>query len=95
MVYDLPDNELKNLDKREGYRPGRSYEKNQYSRQDQYVWRDGDAKRPLLVAIYLGHPQLDSPLPSDDYKRLIVDGAKYWNLPDNYIRQLESIRTET
>jgi len=94
VVYELPDNELKNLDKREGYRPGRPYEKNQYSRQDHYIWPDGDAKRPLLVALYLGHPQLDPPLPSDDYKRLIVDGAKHWNLPVEYIHELESIQTE-
>jgi hypothetical protein len=94
VVYELPDNELKNLDKREGYRPGRPYEQNQYTREDHYVWTDGDAKRPLLVALYLGNPQLDPPLPNDDYKRLIVDGAKHWNLPVEYIRQLESIQTE-
>ena len=94
VVYELPDNELKKLDKKEGYQPGKPYEKNQYTRRDQYVWPDGDAKRPLLVALYLGHPQLDPPLPSDDYKRLIVDGAKHWNLPVEYIHQLESIQTE-
>jgi gamma-glutamylcyclotransferase (GGCT)/AIG2-like uncharacterized protein YtfP len=94
VVYELPDGELKNLDKKEGYRPGRRYEQNQYSRKDQYVWPEGDAERSLLVALYLGHPQLDPPLPSDDYKRLIVVGAKHWNLPAEYIRQLESIRTE-
>ena len=94
VVYELPDNQLKKLDKREGYRPGRSYEKNQYTRQDQYVWPDGDAKRPLLVTLYLGNLQLDPPLPSDDYKKLIVDGAKHWDLPAEYIRQLESIHTE-
>ena len=94
VVYELPDSELKNLDKKEGYRPGRRYEHNQYTRQDHYVWTEGDANRPLLVALYLGNPQLDPPLPSDDYKRLIVDGAKHWNLPADYIRQLESIQTE-
>ena len=94
VVYELPDSELKNLDKKEGYRPGKPYEQNQYTRKDQYVWPDGDAKRPLLVALYLGHAQLDPPLPSDDYKKLIVDGAKHWKLPTEYIHQLESIQTE-
>jgi gamma-glutamylcyclotransferase len=93
VVYELPDDELKNLDKKEGYLPGRRYEQNQYSRKDHYVWREGDAKQPLLVALYLGHPQLDQHLPSDDYKRLIVDGAKHWNLPVEYIHELESIET--
>jgi gamma-glutamylcyclotransferase len=94
VVYELPDTELKNLDKKEGYRPGKRYEQNQYTRADQYVWRDGDAEQLLLVALYLGHPELDPPLPSDDYKSLIVHGAKHWNLPAEYIRQLESIPTE-
>jgi gamma-glutamylcyclotransferase len=93
VVYELPDNELINLDKREGYRPGMPYE-SKYTREDHYVRRDGDAKRPLLVALYRGHPQLDPPLPSYDYKELIVGGAKHWNLPAEYIRQLESIHIE-
>ena len=94
VVYEIPDNELKKLDQKEGYQPGKPYEQNQYTRQDHYVWPDGDAKRALLVALYLGNPQLDPPLPSCDYKRLIVGGAKHWNLPEEYIRELESIRTE-
>ena len=94
VVYELPDSELKNLDKREGYRPGKPYEKNQYTREDRYVWPDGDAKRPLLVKLYLGNLQLDPPLPSDDYKKLIVNGAKHWNLPAEYVRQLESIQAK-
>jgi gamma-glutamylcyclotransferase len=94
VVYELPDNELKNLDKREGYRPGKPYEQSQYTREDCYVWQEGDARQALLVVLYLGNLQLDPPLPSDDYKRLIVDGAKHWNLPAEYIRQLESIQTE-
>ena len=93
VVYELPDNELKDLDKREGYRPGKPYDQNGYTREDHYVWREGDAKRSLLVALYRGHPQLDPPLPSDDYKKLIVAGAKHWNLPEEYIRELESIET--
>src|SRR5207249_5660269 len=58
VVYELPDNELKNLDKREDYRPGKPYQ-SEYTREDHYVWREGDAKQPLLVALYRGHPQLD------------------------------------
>jgi cation transport regulator ChaC len=94
VVYELPDDELKDLDKREGYRPAKPYDQSEYTREDHYVWREGDSKRLLLVALYRGHPQLDPPLPSDDYKELIVDGAKHWNLPAEYIRELESIKTE-
>ena len=95
VVYELPDNELKNLDKKEGYKPGKPNDQNEYIREDHYVWREGDAKQVLLVALYRGHPQLDPPLPSDDYKELIVGGAKHWNLPAEYIRELKSIETKT
>ena len=94
VIYELPENELEHLDKSEDFRPGRPDNQSEYTREDHYVWREGDAKQPLLVALYRGHPQLDPPLPSDDYKGLIVDGAKHWSLPAEYIRQLESIQTE-
>jgi gamma-glutamylcyclotransferase (GGCT)/AIG2-like uncharacterized protein YtfP len=92
VVYELPENELRDLDKDESFRPGRPGNQNEYTRENHYVWPEGDAKRPLLVALYRGHPQLDPPLPSYDYKRLIVEGAKNWNLPSEYIRELESIQ---
>jgi gamma-glutamylcyclotransferase (GGCT)/AIG2-like uncharacterized protein YtfP len=93
VVYELPENELKDLDKDESFRPGRPDNQNEYTREKHYVWAEGDAKRPLLVLLYRGHPQLDPPLPSDDYKRLIVEGARHWKLPTAYIRELESIQT--
>ena len=93
VVYELPENELKDLDKDESFRPGRPDDQNKYTRERHYVWPEGDAKRALLVALYRGHPQLDPPLPSNDYKRLILEGARHWNLPAEYIRELESIQT--
>jgi hypothetical protein len=94
VVYELPCKEVKDLDKDEDYRPGKPYDQSEYTREDHYVWQEGDAKQPLLVALYRGHPQLDPSFPSDDYKELIVNGAKHWKLPAEYIRQLESIHTE-
>ena len=94
VVYELPAKELKDLDKDEHFSPARPNDQNEYTREDHYVWQEGDADQQLLVALYRGHPQLDSPLPSDDYKNLIVNGAKHWKLPAEYIRQLESIHTE-
>jgi gamma-glutamylcyclotransferase len=93
IVYELPDNELKNLDKKEGYRPGRPNDQNKYTREDHYGWREGDAKRRLLVSIYRGHPQPNPPLPDSSYKKLIVEGAKHWQLPPDYIQELKSIQT--
>jgi hypothetical protein len=57
------------------------------------VWPEDNAKRPLLVSLYHAHPQLDPPLPDCDYKNLIVQGAKHWQLPADYIQELESIPT--
>jgi gamma-glutamylcyclotransferase (GGCT)/AIG2-like uncharacterized protein YtfP len=93
VVYELPENELKNLDKDESFRPGRPDDQNDYTRENYHVWREGDAKRPLLVSLYRGHPQSNPPLPDCNYKNLIVEGAKHWQLPADYIQELESIQT--
>lgn len=93
VVYELPENELKNLDKDESFRPGRPDDQNNYTRENHYVWCEGDAKRALLVSLYPGHPQSNPPLPNSDYKNLIVKGAKHWQLPADYIQELESIQT--
>jgi gamma-glutamylcyclotransferase (GGCT)/AIG2-like uncharacterized protein YtfP len=93
VVYELSENDLENLDKDEDFRPGRPYDQSEYSRENCCVCRDGDVKRPLLVSLYRGHPQPNPPLPNCDYKNLIVAGAKHWELPADYIRELESVQT--
>jgi hypothetical protein len=47
---------LEHLDKSEDFRPGRPNDQNEYTRENHYVWREGDANRPLLVSLYRGHP---------------------------------------
>jgi gamma-glutamylcyclotransferase (GGCT)/AIG2-like uncharacterized protein YtfP len=93
VVYELPENELEHLDKSEDFRPGRPNDQNEYTRENHYVWREGDAERPLLVPLYRGHPQPNPPLPDCDYKKLIVEGARHWQLPADYIQELDSIET--
>jgi gamma-glutamylcyclotransferase (GGCT)/AIG2-like uncharacterized protein YtfP len=93
VVYELPENELENLDKDESFRLGRPDDQNDYTRENCDVWHEGDAKRPLIVAIYRGHPQPNPPLPNCDYKNLIIAGARHWQLPGYYIQELESIQT--
>ena len=94
VVYELLENELKNLDKDEDFNPRRPDDQNEYTREICYVWREGDAKQPFLVSLYRGHPQPNPPLPDCDYKCLIVEGARHWQLPSHYIQELESIQTE-
>lgn len=93
IVYELLESELENLDEDEQFRLGRPDDQNDYTRENCHVWHEGDAKRLILVAIYRGHPQPNPPLPNCDYKNLIVAGARHWQLPADYIRELEAIQT--
>ena len=93
VVYEILKSELENLDEDEAFRPGRPDDQNDYTRENCHVWHEGGARQLLLVAIYRGHPQPNPPLPNCDYKNLIVAGARHWQLPTDYIQQLESIQT--
>lgn len=92
-VFEIAETEIGLLDKEEGYRPGRALEDNSYVRRECHVFRDGDAAQPLLVAVYFGNPQPSPPLPNGEYKKLLVEGARFWHLPPEYVAELESIRT--
>jgi hypothetical protein len=89
VVYEVSDLELGQLDKSEGYRPGRG--KNSYWRRECMVLRDGDEARPLTVSTYFGEPEESPPPPSQTYKDLILTGARYWHLPVDYLERLERI----
>jgi AIG2-like family len=45
------------------------------------------------AATYFACKEPDPPLPNAQYKALIVDGAKFWRLPPEYIEDLERITT--
>ena len=91
VVYQIDECDIGQLDKNEGFRPGLPLEENAYLRTEYHVFAEGDAKKPLLVTIYIANKQESPPLPNAEYKRLIVEGAKNLHLPENYIRKLESI----
>lgn len=88
-VYEIDERDIAPLDVSEGYRPGRT--KNAYAREGRHVEVDGDPKKPLLAWIYFATREEEPPLPNAEYKRLIVDGARFWHLPDDYISELEKI----
>jgi gamma-glutamylcyclotransferase (GGCT)/AIG2-like uncharacterized protein YtfP len=91
VVYDVAETDIGLLDKDEGYRPGRDRAANSYVREQRHVLRDGDEEHPLLVWLYVGNPQPNPPLPNADYKTLLVEGADYWHLPNEYIEELKQI----
>lgn len=92
VVYEITKQDLEALDENEGYRPNRPPQRNAYNRRTRIVFQDGDETKPLNVEIYFAVPQENSPLPNQEYKDLIMCGARYWNLPADYIAELEKIR---
>lgn len=91
VVYDIEEVEMGWLDRTEGYDPGRKREDNCYVRKEHRVYRDDTEDSPLSTHVYFAIRQDSPPPPNEEYKKLIVDGAKFWHLPDEYIRRLESI----
>ncbi len=90
IVYQMDENEITALDEAEDYVPGRA--QNSYTRQQCYVYADGNEEKPILVWLYFAEKQENPPLPSAAYKQLIVEGAKHWRLPQEYIQELEQIK---
>lgn len=92
-VYEIPESERQELEKREGFRSNRPSSSNSYAPQDVIVFVDGDLAKPLNAITFVANPQANPPLPSNDYKNLIIAGAREWNLRAEYIAQLEQIKT--
>jgi cation transport regulator ChaC len=92
-VYEIPANERQELEKREGFRPNRPSSSNSYAPQDVIVFVDGDLAKPLNVITFVANPQANPPLPNNDYKNLIIAGARAWNLSAEYVARLEQIET--
>jgi gamma-glutamylcyclotransferase len=80
-VYEVCDEDLTILDSFEdGYR-----------RQILPVFGLNREEVPLNALVYVAELELDVPLPNAEYKRLILEGAKHWNLPSLYLSLLEAI----
>jgi gamma-glutamylcyclotransferase (GGCT)/AIG2-like uncharacterized protein YtfP len=86
VVYDIDERDIGNLDKKENFQPGRM--NNSYQREQRHVFLDDHKEKPLTVAIYFAIPEPGIHLPSQKYKDLILSGAEYWHLPENYIRDI-------
>jgi gamma-glutamylcyclotransferase len=82
VVYDVVDTDLAILD---GFEDG-------YRREILPVFALGNGKESLNTLVYVAEIESGAPLPNAEYKRLIVDGAKHWDLPPSYLSMLESIQ---
>jgi gamma-glutamylcyclotransferase len=85
IVYDVSEQEFAILD---GFEDG-------YCRERALVRATGDSQSSVEVLVYIAEKEDNVPLPSSEYKRLIVTGAKYWNIPEIYLLMLEQLRAAT
>ena len=92
VVYELDSDDLDSLDRSEGYRPGR--EQNSYNRVERQVIQRDNSSPYITVWTYVATRQPSPPKPNAAYKRQIVDGARFWRFPADYIAKLEAIQTE-
>jgi gamma-glutamylcyclotransferase len=85
IVYDVNDEDLLALDAFEdGYR-----------REKVYVTALNDGHHPVEVLVYIAEREECVPLPNPGYKRHILDGARYWQLPQSYRAMLEKIEVSS
>ena len=87
-VFDITENELKRIDKNEGYEENRK--NNSYERTKIIVIKSDGTKIDVLT--YRANPK-GTFTPSQDYMDKLISGAKECNLPYNYIKELEKIQT--
>jgi len=85
VVYEVSDSELLILD---GFEDG-------YQRAVMPVHALGNGVQPLEALIYIAEIESNVPLPNSEYKRLILEGAKHWKLPESYCLMLEKIEALT
>jgi gamma-glutamylcyclotransferase (GGCT)/AIG2-like uncharacterized protein YtfP len=79
IIYDVNDDELLLLDSFEdGYRR-------------ETLMVRSDVGEPLTALVYIAELEHNVPLPSAEYKQLIVEGAKHWRVPNAYLATLEAI----
>ena len=84
IVYEISDPDLIILDTFEdGYR-----------REKLLVCAKDDSQRPVEVLVYIAEKEDIVPLPNPEYKRLIVEGARHWKIPETYCAMLEQIHED-
>ncbi|HEY7715990.1 MAG TPA: gamma-glutamylcyclotransferase family protein [Candidatus Binatia bacterium] len=81
VVYDVDAGDLALLD---GFEDG-------YRRETLVV--QSDSGQPLMALVYVAELERNVPLPNAEYKRLIVEGAKHWRVPNVYLATLEAIQS--
>ena len=88
VVYEIADpKDVSNLDRCEGVPSA-------YTKESRLVYLRDQPEPLRSVSVYFAVKQDNPPLPNAEYKELIVRGAKFWQLPNEYIQELEQIVVE-
>jgi gamma-glutamylcyclotransferase len=96
VVYEIDgDDDLNRLNVNEGYDFKREPEDNSYNREEIEVLLQGDSDKAAMIWTYIANKQKDAPKPNEAYLHHLVYGAVFWQLPDDYIRELEHIEVDS
>jgi gamma-glutamylcyclotransferase len=82
-VYDVSDSDLLIMD---GFEDG-------YRREFLPVYPHNERDQPIVALVYVAEIESNVPLPNAEYKRIILEGARHWNISSSYIAMLETIQT--
>jgi hypothetical protein len=98
VVYEIEDRDIGSLNQAEGFKPDRPNDKNAHIPLRCHILDEGVKDRPLSVMTYIANVEGSPPpeyrdgrVPNKEYKGRLVEGAKYWRLPETYIQQLNAI----
>jgi len=83
VVYDVSEADLAIMD---GFEDG-------YGREFLSVNPVNNGSTPIIVLVYVAEIEANVPLPSAEYKRVMIEGANQWQLPTAYLSMLEALRT--
>ena len=82
VVYDVREEELLILD---GFEDG-------YRREILTIHSSENGQQRLAALVYVAAVEDDVPPANTEYRRLIVEGARHWQLPAAYLTRLEAIQ---
>ena len=82
IVYDVSDADLIVMD---GFEDG-------YRRELLSLTPANNGATSITALVYVAEIETNVPLPNAEYKRVMVEGAKHWQLPAPYLAMLEGIK---
>lgn len=90
VLYRIDEFDLGRLDTFEGYDPNRSV--NDYVRHEMCVFLEGKDEATMTVWIYTVQQKAATQIPpNQEYLGIIIEGAEFWHLPEEYIQELKRI----